>query len=225
MLGCRQFRTGKRLDDVTSIWRYLGSLPSGTAGREHGVSAEELRARMIEGWAPHEHLNWRQLNLAPLVVPNPQDPSRVFYARIFEVPFRGDVRRFATDVADDGSEHYWLPALGSEAGAFAASALSYEGHWSLPNVPGDDRPWPVSDPTWSGLSAFLPLLDRAEGKAERIAYRGKSYCRLCDQINGHVAYRLNQWEWPEGYRHYLTDHAVRPTREFEAFLRLMGTCG
>ena len=66
---------------------------------------------------------------------------------------------------------------------------------------------------------FLRILSRVETKAERIKYRGASICRICQEQNGHEAFRLLEWEWPAGYRHYLAEHAVRPTAEFEVFIR------
>jgi hypothetical protein len=28
-----------------------------------------------------------------------------------------------------------------------------------------------------------------------------------------------EWEWPEGFRHYVADHCVRPSVAFEHFVR------
>lgn len=62
------------------------------------------------------------------------------------------------------------------------------------------------------------LLDPAERLCERIAYRGHSSCRLCHAKNGFESLRLDGWEWPSGFRHYVEVHGVRPTRAFEAFI-------
>jgi|HubBroStandDraft_1064217.scaffolds.fasta_scaffold501759_2 hypothetical protein len=81
-------------------------------------------------------------------------------------------------------------------------------------------PWPIPAPEWLGRTAFLRKLSMLEAAAERIAYRGKSRCRLCRSENGHEALRFHGWEWPAGYRHYIADHHVRPSGEFEAFVAI-----
>jgi hypothetical protein len=94
----------------------------------------------------------------------------------------------------------------------------YEGHWKASESEGSDLPWPVSQPDWSDKGKFLTALAETESKAERVVYRGLSHCRLCGRVNGHVAFRMNVWEWPEGFKHYLADHDVRPTADFELFI-------
>jgi hypothetical protein len=59
------------------------------------------------------------------------------------------------------------------------------------------------------------------------AYRGFSHCRLCNCSNGSREYEFNfentTWIWPEGYVHYIADHAVRPDEEFRSMVyRYMG---
>ena len=191
---------------------------------KRGLTREEALARnkagALEGWNPwFPFHDWTQAREPKIVVPDPEDPVRRRHVRIYEVPHNGTVRKFAADSTNDDIHYFWLPARPSDEGAFVAPHPTYEGHWRLPDVPEDVRPWPQPDYTWRERADFLEMLSRVEAKAECIMYRGLSICRICKKQNGYEAFRLMEWEWPAGYRHYLADHAVRPTTEFEAFIR------
>lgn len=47
---------------------------------------------------------------------------------------------------------------------------------------------------------------------------GFSTCRFCGQPNGTAELTDGAYLWPEGLAHYLTDHAVRLSEEFAAFV-------
>ena len=64
----------------------------------------------------------------------------------------------------------------------------------------------------------MKALDSVESRAKRVGYRGFSPCRLCERDNGNSAFRVADWEWPEGFRHYLADHDIRPSQSFEEFV-------
>jgi hypothetical protein len=100
---------------------------------------------------------------------------------------------------------------------------TYEGHWR--HAAGEDSklPWPVPDPAWPGTAAFLRALDAAEAKAIVVDFMGISKCRLCGRANGSSEFRLRRWGWPEGYRHYIADHQVRPSPEFERFVKRLAS--
>ena len=128
---------------------------------------------------------------------------------------------------DRRPDRYYVPTDAEDG--FATELPSYAGHWRRhedlaaplrPFEPPDDPalPWPVPDPSWPDRAAFLAQLDRVEATAYEVAYRGFSNCRLCGQRNGCAGLRLGSWEWPEGYRHYIADHGVRPEAEFAAFV-------
>jgi hypothetical protein len=55
-------------------------------------------------------------------------------------------------------------------------------------------------------------------EAKKITCFGYSYCRLCGCENGSESFSLENWEWPQGFRHYLVDHLVRPSPEFDLFI-------
>lgn len=91
-----------------------------------------------------------------------------------------------------------------------------EGYWRTSYAP--ELPMPATDVDWPERDRFLPLLDDVQ-KAARARYtKGMSTCRICGETNGSIEYELDEWKWPEGLRHYLSDHGVRPTADFEAFV-------
>jgi len=192
-----------------SFWRFLGELPSAR-------SREELAALSIEGWNPW-HASWLKLMESDIVVPDPKDSRLWHHVHVYQ---SGDVegpKKFAATPID-GMWHFWVPATESEQDAFAAPDPMYEGHWRTFREQESELPWPEPEPGWSGRASFLSAFDRVEAQAARISYRGCSYCRLCGCTNGHEALRVRDWEWPAGYRHYVVDHDLRPSAEFESFI-------
>jgi hypothetical protein len=97
-----------------------------------------------------------------------------------------------------------------------------EGHWRRNADEASALPWPIPDRTWAPREAFVRALDRIEKQAqERSAmmdYMGYSTYRLCGKTNGASEFQFAGWIWPEGYRHYIADHFVRPSPEFEQFV-------
>lgn len=91
-----------------------------------------------------------------------------------------------------------------------------EGYWKGRVTP--DLPMPIPDIAWAGRDAFLTRLDAVERIAPERHTKGFSLCRLCGEANGSSEYRMGGWRWPEGLRHYLADHGVRPSADFEAFV-------
>jgi hypothetical protein len=79
-------------------------------------------------------------------------------------------------------------------------------------------PWPEPAPGWDGRLRFVEALERVELTAEMIAAAGFSRCRLCQSPNGTVEFVLDGWAWPSGFRHYVTEHGIQPTEEFEEFV-------
>ena len=93
-----------------------------------------------------------------------------------------------------------------------------EGFWRSSKNANEDLPWPEPDPSWARRSIFLDALDRAEAEAQRFPAAGFSLCRLCGCMNGSQQLVLEPWQWPEGYRHYIEIHQVRPSSNFESFI-------
>ena len=101
--------------------------------------------------------------------------------------------------------------------------VNYEGYWRTTRDEENESPWPTPQEDWAGREPFLLCLDRAEADAERVAFRGHSFCRVCRCANGSEELRLSRWVWPAGYRHYVAEHSVRPSIDFEAFI--LDRCG
>ena len=111
----------------------------------------------------------------------------------------------------------YLPA--DAGGGFRAEKPLYEGHWRATPDEHSELPWPSPEPSWTERTSFLQKLAEVEPTAYRVEYRGYSRCRLCGQENGRDGLRVDRWEWPAGYRHYIDDHDVRPSPQFEQFIR------
>lgn len=110
-------------------------------------------------------------------------------------------------------------AYGGSVGELVlAREPKYEGHWKDEPTELSDLPWPHANPEWNGRVAFIARLGRVESISTAIEYRGVSRCRVCGAQNGHRAFRLEEWEWPEGFAHYIRDHDARPSVEFEKFI-------
>ena len=93
-----------------------------------------------------------------------------------------------------------------------------EGYWRESEDEASPLPWPVQDPTWEHRGEFLVELRIIESTSAYTDWMGFSRCRLCGRDNGASDFRAGQWVWPEGYQHYIADHDVRPSREFEEFV-------
>jgi class 3 adenylate cyclase/tetratricopeptide (TPR) repeat protein len=102
----------------------------------------------------------------------------------------------------------------------APASRRQEGFWYSRTSP--DLPKPESrDTPWDGQTKFLKKLTLAQREAMQIGYRGWSSCRICGmQGNGSVTFRLKDWEWPEGFQHYIQEHNVKPSRDFIEFIDL-----
>ncbi len=76
------------------------------------------------------------------------------------------------------------------------------------------------DPVWWGnllLNDQRRLLRYIEtvGKVQAPS-RGPSVCRLCGCSNGSGEHCDGTYQWPDGFLHYVRDHAVRPPDDFIA---------
>lgn len=100
----------------------------------------------------------------------------------------------------------------------------------------EDLPMPVvNDSPWEGQEEFLKALiflenrlmkeyqrrvdiANAGGKWESYgyvnSYRGVSVCRICHISNGSREFSCKGFIWPEGFRHYIKKHNVKPSSNF-----------
>ena len=93
-----------------------------------------------------------------------------------------------------------------------------EGYWRRLQDESSHLPWPQPYKNWAGRDQFLHSLSMVEAKAIPVDFMGYSSCRLCGMQNGAVEFWFNSWAWPEGFRHYVADHDVRPSLDFESFV-------
>jgi hypothetical protein len=194
-----------------STWRLLGDL-------SRAGTREEIRAQSLDGWSPWQH-SWNRSEGPGIVVPDHDDLKRFRHAPTYWVEHDGKVIKFAVDHLQCGAWRFFVPAASTEQGAFEARTPRYEGFWRSSQQADENLPWPQPETKWPERAAFLKRLDRAEAEAQSISYRGYSPCRICGSRNGSQSFQLDVWEWPSGFRHYVAEHEVRPSPEFELFVR------
>lgn len=94
--------------------------------------------------------------------------------------------------------------------------LRREGFWNDKRDSYPELPMPIeSSEPWKGKKEFLSALDELEGSLRRRPYRGWSDCRCCGVHNGTADYEHDGWKWPEGFRHYVASHNIRPSLAFQ----------
>lgn len=80
-------------------------------------------------------------------------------------------------------------------------------------------PMPVArQEAWKGRGEFLKSLAKKEKRANKAKFKGDSLCRLCKKLNKSGEYSFEGWAWPEGFRHYVEKHNVRPSLAFQEFI-------
>jgi hypothetical protein len=196
------------------LWRF--------AGEGSFPGPPDLKIFLIEGINPFRY-NWVPAGYS-IVVPDPKGGKRFYHMQVYllyskTVPIHEQVAiTFAAGVISDSFWVFYFPSAPDVAGAFEASVPRYEGFWRQSHNEESELPWPEPQPGWLSAPEFLRALKRVEEVAERIQYRGLSRCRLCGCVNGDSSFRLQVWEWPEGFKHYVADHNVRPSQEFAHFI-------
>jgi hypothetical protein len=196
------------VDKSISHWRLAGNFP-------RGRTPEEIKAQTIGDWqiwaGPWNHES-------AIVIPDAFDPTKKRRIGRYSAKHLGSLIHFARDMRDDGTTLIYFLAAADDADAIEAVNPKHEGYWRTRVDEESELPWPAPDEAWLGGNDFLRALDRVEGKAEVIRYRGFSPCRICGTRNGSQSFRFEEWDWPSGFRHYVAEHAVRPTAEFESFI-------
>ena len=180
--------------ETVEYWRLLGVLPQAR-------SREEVRVQAIDGWNPWS-FHWSRVDRLPIVVPDPRNPSRSCHVQVYEAPAQATTPIFAADILDDDAWRFYVPAKPGDPSAFQAGEAKYEGFWRQRADEASELPWPTAVESWPG----------------RIACRRYSHCRMCRCRNGHEPFRLDEWEWPAGFRHYIEHHDVQPSAEFVKFI-------
>ena len=193
---------------MSGRWRFLGEL-------KQGKNREEIRSQTLEDWVVWRW-NWIPLSEPAIAVPDPDSGLNLLHAKRYIAKNEG--RDFAFAVVDKGDCRLFYVPVERDKEGFEAPDVRYEGFWRRSEQEESVLPWPEPTTEWNRRPSFLLSLDQAESIAERVAYRGYSYCRLCGRGNGFETLCLNGWEWPSGLRHYIDMHNVRPSTRFEAFI-------
>ena len=194
-----------------AVWRLVDD-------RQIPWGASDKDSVSIGGVNPFRY-RWTGSGNGPIVVPDPRDPSKYLHLQVYQIQLGpGQSLIFSAGNLKSSRWLFFEPASLGSPGAFEAGVPKYEGYWRRSRDEASELPWPVPQADWSGRSQFINALMIAETKAEAILHRGFSYCRLCNQVNGHASFRLKIWDWPEGFRHYVVDHEVRPSSAFESFI-------
>lgn len=94
-----------------------------------------------------------------------------------------------------------------------------EGFWYSKEEPFFPHPVPNIGP-WEGEAEFLAALAVVEKHGRGIGYMGYSECRVCGCLNGTREYfdRQGRFMWPEGFKHYVRDHHVKPSDAFISYI-------
>ena len=74
---------------------------------------------------------------------------------------------------------------------------------------------PIPNSASSDQIVFLKKLAIVEKKAQSTYYLGASECRICKKPNCSREFTYKGFVWPEGYVHYLRDHAVAVDPDFK----------
>lgn len=94
--------------------------------------------------------------------------------------------------------------LGRMAAIFVQNAT--EAH--LPSV------FDCIDTSWDPKERDRVLAYVSDNRFRKVSYMGFSTCRICGKDNGTADFADWRYVWPEGFAHYIKDHAVRPPRAF-----------
>lgn len=127
-------------------------------------------------------------------------------------PNPGTGRTVETSVADllhaHGKRHGLSEAASKVLGAIAARLIE----------PELLDPRTLVDEAWDPREKKL-VVDHLRRGRKHMGYMGCSQCRFCGVQNGSWDFTDGVYVWPEGFAHYLTDHAVRPPDDFIAHVK------
>lgn len=196
------------MNESINYWRLVGEFSKGR-------TPEELRAQKIGDW-PIWAAPWSVESA--IVIPDSFDPSKKRHIGRYSANHHGSLIQFARDMRDDGTTLIYFPASHGDEGSVGAADPKHEGYWRTRIDEESELPWPTSDAVSDGRVEFLRALEVIEEQAERVQYRGFSFCRICKIGNGSLTFRLQEWDWPKGFRHYVAERKIRPTAEFETFV-------
>lgn len=94
--------------------------------------------------------------------------------------------------------------------------MKVEGYWRAHKDDVSEYPFPES--VGFKDDVFVEKVKSLQEKARVIQFKGFSFCRICECINGTQEFEYKGWNWPSGYLHYIVDHGVKPSDEFYDFV-------
>jgi len=91
--------------------------------------------------------------------------------------------------------------------------LVFLGYWRTPDRPSYPNPVDYIDVEWDEVERDTVVRYL---KAQEVlhSWRGYTGCRLCGISNGSTCLSDGVYVWPEGFSHYIEQHAVRPPQTF-----------
>lgn len=96
------------------------------------------------------------------------------------------------------------------------------GYWASDLCPYLPQPIDFVDEDWD-LDERMMVVEYLQAGEIKTQWRGGSYCRLCDRKGstgmGSKCLTDGTYTWPEGFAHYVEDHAVKPPQEFIDHIR------
>lgn len=95
-----------------------------------------------------------------------------------------------------------------------------EGFWYSTSEPLLPMPIPNPEPNpVEFIDKYIQVQNDLRSRGLMKLFKGRSHCRLCGCINGCAEFRVpDKWHFPIGLLHYLQDHNVRPSKEFQQFI-------
>ena len=82
------------------------------------------------------------------------------------------------------------------------------GYWRNSEDEKSDLPYPCKSSLNKDLQEKV-IKFLMQGVKTR-SYKGWSSCRICGKSNGSSDMRNGEFEYPEGYVHYIQDHNIQP---------------
>ena len=82
------------------------------------------------------------------------------------------------------------------------------GYWRRYKEEDDGLPWPEEGNL--PLETKQKIVEYLDSGKRHAVWRGWSTCRICGKINGSACLVNDNFEYPEGYSHYIIDHNIMP---------------
>ncbi|MFJ9845868.1 hypothetical protein ACIRYZ_36585 [Kitasatospora sp. NPDC101155] len=87
------------------------------------------------------------------------------------------------------------------------------GYWRSARAPELPDPVPLVDEVWDEEEQWLVAMYLDRGQLGR-EFMGFSRCRICQCLNGNAERMDDEFLWPSGLSHYVSEHSVKLPAEF-----------